>query len=253
MHSETTLQPQVWHVSISGMHCKGCAERIQAALLALDGVETAQVSLMPPQATLVAQSPLSLEQINQALARIGDYRAEHLQSCATSAATVPFTLPVLEAVPNVPSATSKVFWQDARTWQRASLNTLNCLIGCSIGDFGFLIYAQATALAWSIWAIMGVAMLCGLLTSVIMETVLLKVREKFDWRTALQTALSMSFLSMLAMELAENLTDYWLTGGMAMPNEPFFWMALLLSLAAGFLVPLPYNYYKLRKYNKACH
>ncbi|MFN3345037.1 MAG: DUF4396 domain-containing protein [Chloroherpetonaceae bacterium] len=26
-----------------------------------------------------------------------------------------------------------------------------------------------------------------------------------------------------------------------------------IALLAGFLVPLPYNYWKLKKFNKACH
>jgi hypothetical protein len=155
----------------------------------------------------------------------------------------------------LPSAQQKPtpFWLDAPKWKRASFNTLNCLIGCSIGDFGFIIYAQSVGLQWSMLAIMGVAIVCGLTTSVMLETVILKVREGFSWKLAVQTAFSMSFLSMLAMEIAENATDYFLTGGTVMPHEPFYWLALALALIAGFIVPLPYNYWKLKKFNKACH
>ena len=58
---------------------------------------------------------------------------------------------------------------------------------------------------------------------------------------------------MLAMEITENATDYLLTGGKVSPSEPFYWLALGISLIAGFLVPLPYNYYKFKKYKTSCH
>ena len=37
---------------------------------------------------------------------------------------------------------SKFFWTDKKSWIKASKNTLNCLIGCSIGDFGTIICFQ---------------------------------------------------------------------------------------------------------------
>ncbi len=240
------------HLKISGMHCKACIEHVTQALKKLEGVESVSVSLMPPEAMLKTARVLSLSEINRALAQVGQYHASEYSDDENPIMTFQIKLPVSAAVP-VPQANRREFWKDSPTWRRASLNTLNCLVGCSIGDFGFIIYAQATALAWSMWAIMGIAMLCGLSTSVLMETLLLKWRENFGWKMAVRTALSMSFLSMLAMELAENVTDYMLTKGEVAPSEPFFWIALTISLLAGFLVPLPYNYFKLRKYNKACH
>ncbi len=65
--------------------------------------------------------------------------------------------------------------------------------------------------------------------------------------------MSMSLIAMLAMELAENVTDYAITGGRVEPGTALFWLALGAALIAGFLVPLPYNYYKLKKYGQACH
>jgi hypothetical protein len=100
---------------------------------------------------------------------------------------------------------------------------------------------------------MVLATLAGLMTSVLLETVLLRVREKFSWMASLQTALSMSFLSMVAMELAMNTTDFMITGGKAAFSSPSYWLALMAAMVAGFLVPWPYNYYKLKKFNKACH
>jgi Domain of unknown function (DUF4396) len=63
----------------------------------------------------------------------------------------------------------------------------------------------------------------------------------------------MSLISMVAMELVENLIDYNLTGGVVAFQDPKFWAAAVLSATSGFLAPLPYNYFKLRKFGKSCH
>ena len=105
----------------------------------------------------------------------------------------------------------------------------------------------------SMTAQMILATIAGLITSVSMETILLKTKEKFAWNLALQTALSMSFISMIAMEIVMNATDFMITGGKAAFGNPMYWTALVFAMAAGFLAPLPYNYYKLKKFNKACH
>lgn len=145
------------------------------------------------------------------------------------------------------------FWTDRIKWRRASFNTLNCLIGCSIGDFGMVIYLQAfypsTPIVWQ----MVLAIIAGLITSIMLETILLKAREKFGWALALKTAFGMSFLSMVAMELAMTSTDFMITGGKGAFEDPMYWFALVPALIVGFLTPLPYNYYKLKKFNQACH
>ena len=58
---------------------------------------------------------------------------------------------------------------------------------------------------------------------------------------------------MLAMELAQNTVDYYLTGGIVQFDAPSFWAAWVISMLAGYLAPLPYNYHRLKKYGKACH
>ncbi len=145
------------------------------------------------------------------------------------------------------------FWNNTHNWKRASFNTLNCLIGCSIGDFGMIIFLQAnypeTSTLWQ----MILAIIAGLTTSVALESTILRVREQFNWTLALKTAFSMSFISMIGMEIAMNTTDFMITGGKASFNTFTYWMALIPAMIAGFLLPLPYNYYKLQKFNKACH
>ncbi len=153
----------------------------------------------------------------------------------------------------IESKPKESFWRDMNIWQRASFNTLNCLIGCSIGDFGMIFFLQAfypgTPMIWQ----MTLAIIAGLITSIALETILLKRREKFDWMLALKTAFGMSFISMVAMEIAMTATDFMFTGGKAAFDQWQYWLALIPALIAGFITPLPYNYFKLKKFNKACH
>lgn len=100
---------------------------------------------------------------------------------------------------------------------------------------------------------MPLAMVAGLVTSVLFESAMLRWREGFAWRAAFITAFSMSFLSMLAMEAAANATDFMLTGGRVALSDPFYWKALAISVAAGFLAPLPYNYWRFKRHGQACH
>lgn len=88
----------------------------------------------------------------------------------------------------------------------------------------------------------------------LLETVLLRIgRDKLPWVAAAKTAAGMSLISMITMEAAENAVDYYLTGGVVAVDSPAFWAAALVSVAAGFMAPLPYNYMRLRKYGRACH
>ena len=53
------------------------------------------------------------------------------------------------------------------------MNTLWCLLGCSIGDLGTIAYFQYTGIPWPVWAIMTLAICNGLLTSIALETLIL--------------------------------------------------------------------------------
>ena len=139
-----------------------------------------------------------------------------------------------------------ISWNCKHTWKKARLNTLWCLLGCSIGDFGTIYYFQNIDHTWSITSIMILAIVNGLLTSIILETfILLKQLGLFN---AIKTALGMSLISMVSMEIAMNITDILLTGGALIT-----WWAIPIMLTAGFITPLPYNYWRLKKYNASCH
>ncbi len=116
-----------------------------------------------------------------------------------------------------------------------------------------LFFLQAYYPNLSVMLTMALAMTAGLMTSVLFEATILRAREHFAWPAAFKMAFSMSFISMLGMEITANVTDYALTGGAVKPGTTWFWIALAISLAAGFIAPLPYNYFKLKKHGKACH
>jgi len=145
------------------------------------------------------------------------------------------------------SETINFNWSCKHTWKRSAKNTAWCLLGCAIGDLGTILYFQITGIPWPVLTIMTLAIINGLITSIILETIIL-LRQNLDFSKALKTALGMSFISMVSMEIAMNLTDVILTGG-AILN----WWVVPIMLLVGFLTPWPYNYWRLKKYNIACH
>ncbi len=139
------------------------------------------------------------------------------------------------------------FWRCTDTWRASARNTMWCLIGCSIGDFGTIAFFQFTQIPWPTLAIMVLAIINGLLTSILLETIILS-RAGMTLRMAFKTAIGMSLISMIGMESAMNITDWALTGGALLT-----WWVIPLMLAAGFIAPWPYNYWRLKKWGKACH
>jgi len=138
-------------------------------------------------------------------------------------------------------------WNCSSTWKKSAKNTAWCVLGCSIGDFGTILFFQLTQIPFPVMGIMILAIINGQITSIILETVILKL-QGFNFTNALKTASGMSLISMLSMEITMNLTDYILTGG-AILN----WWIIPIMLVVGFLTPWPYNYWRLKKYGIACH
>ena len=142
---------------------------------------------------------------------------------------------------------STLDWFCTNTWKQSAKNTAWCLLGCAIGDFGTILYFQLTKIPFPVLGIMILAIINGLITSIILETIIL-IKQNVSFSNALRTALGMSFISMISMEVAMNLTDYLLTGGAILT-----WWVVPLMLIVGFLTPWPYNYWRLKKYGINCH
>ncbi len=138
-------------------------------------------------------------------------------------------------------------WKCKNTWIKSAKNTLWCVFGCSIGDFGTILFFQLTKIPFPILGIMTLAIINGLITSILLETFIL-LKQNFSLKDAIKTAFGMSFISMLSMEIAMNLTDYLLTGGAILT-----WWVIPIMLLVGFLTPWPYNYWRLKKFDESCH
>ena len=145
------------------------------------------------------------------------------------------------------SETLNFNWSCKHTWKRSAKNTAWCLLGCSIGDFGTILFFQLTKIPFPVLAIMILAIINGLITSIILETIVL-MKQSLNFSKAFKTAMGMSFISMISMEVAMNLTDYFLTGGAILT-----WWVVPIMLSVGFVTPWPYNYWRLKKFNQACH
>ena len=144
-------------------------------------------------------------------------------------------------------ATDTFHWGCKHSWRASAKNTMWCVIGCSIGDFGTILFFQLSKIPFPVLGIMTLAIINGLLTSIMLETYIL-MKQKFDFISALKTAGGMSFISMVSMEISMNATDYFLTGGAMLT-----WWVVPIMLMVGFLTPWPYNYWRLKKFNQACH
>ena len=138
-------------------------------------------------------------------------------------------------------------WSCKHTWSKSAKNTLWCLLGCSIGDFGTILFFQLTKIPFPVLAIMVLAIINGIITSIILETIIL-LRQNFSLKLAFKTAVGMSLISMVSMEIAMNTTDYFLTGGAILT-----WWVVPIMLTIGFITPWPYNYWRLKKFNETCH
>ena len=207
-------------IAVGGMTCTGCSGRVRDSLEALDGVLSAEVSHETGQA-VVSHSGTGREAMLAAITSAG-YIAD--------------------------GASADFNWGDGEVWRKSANNTKWCLIGCSIGDFGTIAAFQFvfTDSGWSPMMIMALAMFNGIMTSIALETVILSAQMALN--EAFRVAIGMSLISMLSMEAAMNIVDLVLTGGAKLT-----WWVLVPMLVAGFLTPWPYNYWRLKKYDAACH
>ncbi len=222
---------------IKGMTCASCEDKVTTALQAVKGILEVKVSQKDEMATITMHHHIDIKDLQKTLGE--KYKITPIESCEVG----------------IHNAKEKITfnWSDFSVWKKASFNTFNCLVGCSIGDFGMIIFLQHFYPETPMITQMILAIIAGLLTSIALETTILHYREKLVWNASFKMAIGMSFLSMVAMEIAMNATDFMITGGKMALSNPNYWLAFIPAAVVGFLVPLPYNYYQLKKHNKSCH
>jgi len=229
-------------LGVGGMTCNGCANNVKNALDGVSGVSSADINLEGAKATVQADESVKKEVLEEAVTKAG-YSIH--EPGASLDLLQDFSTP----------KTMEFNWSDSSVWKQSAHNTKWCLIGCSIGEFGTLAYYSYSGITsgldlysniWYFYAIL--PLINGLITSVMLETVIL-MRGQMDFSNALSTALGMSFISMLMMEIAMEITDLLFTQG----DLGLMPLAIPFMLIVGFLTPWPYNYWRLKKYGQACH
>ena len=216
-----------YSLNITGMESSTCAEKVRLALAQVAGVIEVQVCHISGKAS-VKHRDVEIEIISETLGNHG------------------FSVSILK---------DSFGWKDKNVWARSAKNTTWCLLGCSIGEFGTLIYYSISGITsgiplfsplWYFYAIL--PLINGLITSIILETAIL-MRKQMDFSNALSTALGMSFISMLMMEITMEITDLIFTKGSLQMD----YRVIPLMLLLGFLAPWPYNYWRLKKHGRSCH
>ena len=84
----------------------------------------------------------------------------------------------------------KFNWSCNHTWKRSAKNTAWCLLGCAIGDFGTILFFQLTKIPFPVLNIMILAIINGLITSIILETIIL-IKQNIPFLKSLKTAMGM--------------------------------------------------------------
>ena len=128
---------------VGGMSCQGCVSNLTNALEQVEGIGKIEVEV---GSAVIEYEGVSTDAIETAITGAGFSIGE----------------PVFD-------------WRDGSVWKQSAHNTKWCLIGCSIGDLGTIAYFQFvwTDSGWSTMAIMMLAIMNGLLTSIALETVIL--------------------------------------------------------------------------------
>ncbi len=216
-----------YSLNITGMKSSTCAEKVRLAIAKVAGVIEVQVCHISGQAS-VEHKDANIDVIYETLRFHG------------------FSASILE---------DNFDWRDKNIWARSAKNTTWCLLGCSIGEFGTLIYYSVSEITsgiilfsplWYFYAIL--PLINGLVTSIFLETTIL-MQKQMDFSNALSTALGMSFISMLVMEITMEITDLIFTKGSLQMD----YRVIPLMLILGFLAPWPYNYWRLKKHGQSCH
>jgi hypothetical protein len=117
--------------------------------------------------------------------------------------------------------------------------TLHCLTGCAIGEILGMIVA--TALGWSDWPTIGLAVALAFVFGYAL-TVLSLMRSGLSLREATRIALAADTVSIAVMEIVDNAVMLAIPGAMgAGLANGLFWASLAFALIVAFAVALPVN------------
>ena len=125
------------------------------------------------------------------------------------------------------------------SWRTAVSATLHCLTGCAIGEV--LGMALATWWGWANGPSIALAVVLAFFFGY-MLTVTSVRRAGMDLRTAVTVALAADTVSILVMEIVDNLVMLTVPGALeAGLLDLLFWASLAFSLVVAFVVTVPVN------------
>jgi len=130
-------------------------------------------------------------------------------------------------------------------WSAAVSATLHCLTGCALGEVAGMVLG--TALGWSTGAtvVAGVVLAFVFGYALTASTVL---RAGETPARAARVALAVDTLSILTMEIVDNVVMVTVPGAMdAGLGSALFWVSLALSLAVAFVLTVPVNRWLLSR------
>jgi hypothetical protein len=127
----------------------------------------------------------------------------------------------------------------SESWRMAVTATRHCLTGCAIGEV--LGMVLATWWGWGNGASIALSVALAFTFGYALTYTGVR-RMGADNRTAVRAALASDTVSILTMEIVDNLFILVVPGAMAAGlDTPLFWWSLAVSLAVAFVVAVPVN------------
>ncbi len=130
-------------------------------------------------------------------------------------------------------------------FQTAVSATLHCLFGCGLGEVLGVALGRFLLLGNTATLILGIIL--GFVLGLVLGVWPL-LKSDMPLGQALKIIVASEGLSIVVMETAEVLVQIYTPGVMAAGlGDKFFWLGMMLSLAAGFFAALPVNYFLIMK------
>ncbi len=131
------------------------------------------------------------------------------------------------------------------SWRMALTATRHCLTGCAIGEVVGMLLST-----WWGWGNAGSIVLSVVLAFFFgyLLTYTGVRRAGADSRTAARAALASDTVSILTMEIVDNVFLLFVPGAMAATlDSPLFWWSLVVSLAVAFVAAVPVNHWLMER------
>lgn len=220
-------------LTINGMTCGHCVERVTTALTAVPGVDVVSVRV-GRAAVRYDPARVSPAQLTAAVEAAG-YRG-HVAEAAPGAETGPDE----HRDHHHREGGHEVHRDGGRALTSLAVSaTAHCLTGCAIGEvLGMVI---GTAAGWSTLTTVALSVVLAFLFGYAL-TLKPLLGAGLPFAAAMGLAFASDTLSITTMEIVDNLVMLAIPGAMdAGIGTPLFWGSLALSLALAFLAALPVN------------